>query len=52
VAFAKEGADIVISYPDEARDAEETQQIVENMGQQCLLIPGDINISTFNFLNT
>lgn len=43
VAFAKEGADIAISYLDETRDAEETQQIVENMGQQCLLIPGDIS---------
>ena len=43
VAFAKEGAHLAISYLNETRDAEETQQIVENLGQRCLLLPGDIS---------
>ncbi len=43
VAFAKEGASVVISYLDETEDAEKTQQVVEQLGQQCLLIPGDIS---------
>ncbi|MBC7775018.1 MAG: SDR family oxidoreductase [Phycisphaerae bacterium] len=44
VAFAKEGADVVISYLDETKDAEKTRQIVVEMGQKCLIIPGDISI--------
>jgi len=43
VAFAKEGASVVISYLDETEDAEKTQQVVEQLGQRCLLIPGDIS---------
>jgi NAD(P)-dependent dehydrogenase (short-subunit alcohol dehydrogenase family) len=43
VLFAQEGANVVISYLNEHQDAEETQQIVENLGQQCLLISGDIS---------
>ncbi|HEY0056998.1 MAG TPA: SDR family oxidoreductase [Pedobacter sp.] len=42
VLFAREGADVVISYLDEHTDAEETKQKVEEEGQQCLLIPGDV----------
>ncbi len=43
VAFAKEGASVVISYLNETEDAEKTQQIVEQLGQRCLLIAGDIS---------
>jgi len=43
VAFAKEGASVAISYLDETEDAEKTQQVVEEMGRQCLLLPGDIS---------
>lgn len=42
IAFAREGADIAISYLDEKADAEKTQQIVEGFGQRCLLLPGDV----------
>src|SRR5690606_38399024 len=40
--FAREGADIVISYLNEDSDAELTKQEIENEGRKCLLIRGDI----------
>lgn len=43
IAFAKEGADIVISYFDEEEDAIVTQQHVEAQGRKALLVPGDIS---------
>ncbi len=43
VLFAREGADIAIIYLQEQQDAERTKQLVENEGQQCLLLQGDIN---------
>lgn len=42
IAFAKEGADIVISYLCEDEDAKTVQQRIEQLGRRCLLIPGDI----------
>lgn len=43
VLFAREGADVTIVYlPEEQEDAEETKQMVEKEGKQCLLIPGDL----------
>ena len=48
--FAKEGADIVISYLNEHEDASYTKQIVESYGRRCILIPGDLrdeNLSTY-----
>jgi NAD(P)-dependent dehydrogenase (short-subunit alcohol dehydrogenase family) len=42
VHFAKEGADIAISYLNEQEDAEETKRQVEQEGRRCILIPGDI----------
>ena len=47
VAFAKEGADVAISYLDEHKDAEETKQYVEREGRRCLLIAGDIGEEAF-----
>ncbi len=47
VLYAKEGADVAISYLDEHGDAEKTQQEVEKYGQKCLLIPGDISSEKF-----
>jgi NAD(P)-dependent dehydrogenase (short-subunit alcohol dehydrogenase family) len=44
-AYAKEGADLVIVYLNEHRDAEETKQYVERLGVRCLLLPGDLRNS-------
>jgi NAD(P)-dependent dehydrogenase (short-subunit alcohol dehydrogenase family) len=47
--FAKEGADVAISYlPVEERDALEVQRMVEEeFGRTCLLFPGDIRKERF-----
>lgn len=42
VLFAKEGANVVISYLNEHRDANYTKQLIEGLGRKCLLIPGDL----------
>src|SRR5258705_6788609 len=42
LAFAREGADIVVSYLDEHSDAAETQRLVEGSGRKCKLVAGDI----------
>lgn len=47
VAFAKEGADVVIVYLNEHTDAEETKQIVEQKGRRCLSIAGNIGNEAF-----
>ena len=41
-AFAREGADVAISYLDEHEDAQETARWVEAAGSRCLLLPGDL----------
>lgn len=47
ILFAKEGANVAISYLDEHSDAEDTKRLVEVAGQACLLIPGDIGNEPF-----
>lgn len=42
IAFAKEGADVAISYLDEHEDANRTRARIEEIGQRCLLLPGDL----------
>lgn len=43
IAFAREGADVAISYwPEEEEDARRTAQFVEDAGQRCLTLPGDL----------
>ncbi|MDZ5470299.1 SDR family oxidoreductase [Bacillus sp. 31A1R] len=44
IYFAKEGADVVISYLDEHEDAKETKKLIEAEGQKCILIPDDIGL--------
>lgn len=43
LAFAREGADVVVSYLNEHEDAKETQRLVESAGRKCLLVAGDIS---------
>jgi len=43
IAFAREGADVLISYLNEHEDAEDTAKQVEASGRKCLLVPGDIS---------
>ena len=42
VAFAREGADVAISYLAEQQDAEETARLVEIEGRRAVLLPGDL----------
>jgi NAD(P)-dependent dehydrogenase (short-subunit alcohol dehydrogenase family) len=42
LAFAREGADILISYLNEEEDAQKTRVIVEREGRKCLTVSGDI----------
>jgi len=42
IAFAKEGADVCVSYLEEQTDAEETKRQVQDEGRRCLLVAGDI----------
>ncbi|CAF1012142.1 unnamed protein product [Rotaria sordida] len=42
LAFAREGATVVISYLNETEDAEEIQAVIQKEGHEYILIPGDI----------
>jgi NAD(P)-dependent dehydrogenase (short-subunit alcohol dehydrogenase family) len=42
LAFAREGADILISYLNEESDAQETVRIVQKEGRKCIAVAGDI----------
>jgi len=42
IAFAREGADILISYLNEHDDAQETASWVRQAGRKVVLVPGDI----------
>ncbi len=42
IAYAREGADLLISYLDEHEDAEDTKRIIEEAGRKAVLVPGDI----------
>jgi NAD(P)-dependent dehydrogenase (short-subunit alcohol dehydrogenase family) len=43
ILFAKEGADVAISYLNEEEDAQDTKKRVEQYGRKCLLLPGDVS---------
>lgn len=48
ILFAKEGADVIILYYNEHKDAEDTKNIIEQQyGRKCLLISGDISKERF-----
>ncbi|MDB5852201.1 MAG: short-chain dehydrogenase/reductase [Herminiimonas sp.] len=42
LAFAREGADVLIAYLNEDEDARETARLVEAAGRKAVLVPGDI----------
>jgi NAD(P)-dependent dehydrogenase (short-subunit alcohol dehydrogenase family) len=42
IAFAREGADVLISYLSEHGDAKDTAKYVEEAGRRCVLVPGDL----------
>ncbi len=43
IAFAREGADVLISYLSEHEDAKATARYVEEAGRKCVLVAGDIS---------
>ncbi|BCJ76466.1 SDR family oxidoreductase [Catellatospora bangladeshensis] len=43
IAFAREGADVVIGYLNEHEDAQETGKLVEDAGRRAVLVPGDLS---------
>jgi NAD(P)-dependent dehydrogenase (short-subunit alcohol dehydrogenase family) len=42
IAFAREGADVLIAYLDEHDDAKETQRLVQEAGRTAALVAGDV----------
>ncbi len=42
IAFAREGADVLISYLNEEEDAQDTARWIEKAGRKAVLVPGDI----------
>src|SRR5204862_7890957 len=42
IAFAREGADVLVSYLSEHDDAKETARWVEQAGRRAVLMPGDV----------
>ena len=47
IAFAREGADILISYLQEHDDAKQTRHWVEQAGRRAILMPGDVADETY-----
>ena len=50
LAYAREGADVVISYLEADSDAEETRRVVEEAGRRCVVVKGDIQAPEQNHL--
>lgn len=42
IAYAREGADVVLAYLDEHEDAKDTASYIEKAGRKCVLVPGDL----------
>ncbi|RBY82855.1 NAD(P)-dependent oxidoreductase [Geodermatophilus sp. TF02-6] len=43
IAFAREGADVLIAYLNEHEDAKDTAKYVEQAGRKCVLVAGDLS---------
>jgi NAD(P)-dependent dehydrogenase (short-subunit alcohol dehydrogenase family) len=50
LAYAREGADVVISYLEADSDADETRRVVEEAGRTCVAVKGDIQAPEQNHL--
>lgn len=48
IAFAREGADVAISYLNEHEDAKFTSDEVERLGRKCHMAAGDVGSETFS----
>ncbi|WP_300409083.1 SDR family oxidoreductase [Lagierella sp.] len=47
IGYAKEGANLVIVYLEESEDAETTKKKIEEIGQEVILIQGDVGDKAF-----
>lgn len=47
IAYAREGADVLIAYLDEDSDANDVAHYVEQAGRTCVLMPGDLSDPAF-----
>src|SRR3954447_15777581 len=48
IAFAKEGADVVLSYlPEEEADAREVVSVIEKQGRKAVSCPGDLRSAEY-----
>ncbi|MGE2691096.1 SDR family oxidoreductase [Mycolicibacterium pulveris] len=43
IAYAREGADVLIAYLNEDEDAKEVERYVRDAGRKCVLMPGDLS---------
>jgi NAD(P)-dependent dehydrogenase (short-subunit alcohol dehydrogenase family) len=43
IAYAREGADVLIAYLDEDEDAADVARLVEDAGRKCVLVRGDLS---------
>lgn len=43
IAYAREGADVLISYLSEDEDAKDTARLIEQAGRKAVLVPGDVS---------
>ncbi len=43
IAFAREGADVLIAYLNEHDDARDVERYVRDAGRKCVLVPGDLS---------
>jgi NAD(P)-dependent dehydrogenase (short-subunit alcohol dehydrogenase family) len=43
IAYAREGADVLVSYLSEDSDAQDTAKYIEQAGRRCVLVRGDVS---------
>jgi NAD(P)-dependent dehydrogenase (short-subunit alcohol dehydrogenase family) len=43
IAYAREGADVLIAYLNEDEDAQDVAQLVKDAGRKCVLVRGDLS---------